>query len=68
VLAARDGSTVIPESDVDPSRSARRNSRGPVPVTIGMPPRPDRACDNSPLAGLGASPTDSGLRAPVAGG
>jgi mycofactocin biosynthetic radical S-adenosylmethionine protein MftC len=43
--AARDGSTAVPKSDVDHSRSARRNSRGPVPVTIGMPSRPDRARD-----------------------
>jgi hypothetical protein len=67
-LAARGGSTVIPKSDVNHSRSARRNSRGPVPVTIGMPSRPDRARETSPLAGLCASPTDSGLRDPVAGG
>jgi hypothetical protein len=49
-LAARGADTVIPRSDVDHSRSAPRNSRGPVPVSIGM--RPDRACDESPLAGL----------------
>jgi mycofactocin biosynthetic radical S-adenosylmethionine protein MftC len=49
-LAARDAGTVIPKPDVDHSRSAPRNSRGPVPVSIGM--RPDRACDESPLAGL----------------
>jgi radical SAM protein with 4Fe4S-binding SPASM domain len=49
-LAARDSSTVIPRSGVDHSRSAPRNGRGPVPVTIGR--RPDRACDTSPLVGM----------------
>jgi len=49
-LAARDAAAVIPKSDVDHSR------RGPVPVTIGR--RPDRSCDESPVAGL---------RLPVAG-
>jgi hypothetical protein len=39
-----------------------------VPVTIGMPSRPDRGRETSPFTGLGASPTDSGLRDPVAGG
>jgi mycofactocin radical SAM maturase len=43
-LAARSESTVIPRSDVDHSR------RGPVPVTIGR--RPDKACEENPLAGL----------------
>jgi radical SAM protein with 4Fe4S-binding SPASM domain len=80
-LAARDEDTSIPKSEVNHSRSAPHNSRGPVPVTIGMPSRvdsaparprtsgrPDRACATSPLAGLGASSSDSGLRAPIADG
>ncbi len=50
-LAARDTATVIPRSEVDHSRSAPRNSRGPVSVTIGVG-RPERACDENPLAGL----------------
>jgi hypothetical protein len=50
-LAARDASTVIPRSDVDHSRSAPARRGGPVPVSIGMG-RPDRACDESPLAGI----------------
>jgi mycofactocin radical SAM maturase len=53
-LAARDAAMAIPRSEVDHSRSAPRR---PVPVTIGMG-RPDRACDENPLAGL---------RVPVAG-
>jgi mycofactocin radical SAM maturase len=68
-LAARDAATAVPRSDVDHSRSAPRNSRtprGPVPLTLTT--RPDRACETSPLAGFGASETDSGLRLPVAGG
>jgi radical SAM protein with 4Fe4S-binding SPASM domain len=61
-LGARDASTVIPRSEVDHSRSAprnsrdSRNSRAPVPLTLTR--RPDRACDENPLAGL---------RVPVAG-
>ncbi len=80
-LAARDGSTAIPKSGVDHSRSAPRNSRGPVPVTIGMPSRidgasagedtsprrPDKACETSPLAGMPGDASDSRLRVPVAG-
>ncbi len=58
-LAARDGSTVIPRSDVDHSR------RGPVPVTIGR--RPDKACETSPLAGMADDASDSRLRVPVSG-
>jgi mycofactocin radical SAM maturase len=50
-LAARDDSTAIPRSDVDHSRSAPARRGGPVPVSIGMG-RPDRACDESPLAGM----------------
>jgi hypothetical protein len=63
-LAARDESTVVPRSEVDHSRSAPRNSRtprGPVPLTLSVRPggpvgptaaKPDRACDESPLAGF----------------
>ena len=63
-LAARDGAGQRPRSDVDHSRSAPRNSRGPVAVRIGIG-RPDRACETSPIAGLGASATDSGLLSQV---
>jgi mycofactocin radical SAM maturase len=73
-LAARDADTLVPRSDVDHSRSAPRNSRGPVPVQIGMPGRadgqqvrPDRACETSPLAGVPGDASDSRLRVPVAG-
>ena len=52
-LAARDGSFEVPRSEVDHSRSAPRNSRGPVPVQIGMG-RPDKACETSPLVDAGA--------------
>ena len=38
-----------PRSDVDHSRR-----RGPVPLTLGRRAPADRACDTSPLAGLGA--------------
>jgi hypothetical protein len=57
-LAARSGETVIPKSEVDHSRSAPRNSRtpkAPVPLTLSVRPpdgKPDRACDESPLAGF----------------
>ena len=57
-LAGRSDATPIPRSDVDHSRSAPRNSRtpkGPVPLTLSVRPpatKPDRACDESPLAGL----------------
>ncbi|HEV7652879.1 MAG TPA: mycofactocin radical SAM maturase [Actinophytocola sp.] len=44
-------STVDEKPRSAPDHSHRR-TRGPVPVTIGMR-RPDRACDESPLAGLG---------------
>ncbi|HEY2723442.1 MAG TPA: mycofactocin radical SAM maturase [Pseudonocardiaceae bacterium] len=40
-----------PRSTVDHSRSAPRKNSGPVPVQIGFG-RPDRACDENPLAGL----------------
>jgi mycofactocin biosynthetic radical S-adenosylmethionine protein MftC len=65
-LAALDGSVALPKSEVDHSRSAPRNSRGPVPVQIGMG-RPDKACETSPLAGLPGDASDSRLRVPVAG-
>ena len=48
----------IPKSEVDHSRSAPRNSRtpkGPVPLALSVRPpagKPDRACDESPLAGF----------------
>jgi [mycofactocin precursor peptide]-tyrosine decarboxylase / 3-amino-5-[(4-hydroxyphenyl)methyl]-4,4-dimethylpyrrolidin-2-one synthase len=64
-LAARDGAVAVPRSDVDHSRSAPRNSRRPVPVTIGR--RPDKACETSPLAGMPDDASDSRLRIPVAG-
>jgi mycofactocin biosynthetic radical S-adenosylmethionine protein MftC len=58
-LAARDGSVVVPRSEIDHSRSAPRNSRtpkGPVPLTLSVRPGParlpDKACDESPLAGF----------------
>jgi mycofactocin radical SAM maturase len=44
-----------PKPSLDHSHRGRR--AGPVPVSIGMRPpagRPDRACDESPLAGLGS--------------
>jgi radical SAM protein with 4Fe4S-binding SPASM domain len=56
-LAARSTDTPIPRSEVDHSRSAPRNSRtakGPVPLALSVRPpagKPDRACDESPLAG-----------------
>jgi mycofactocin biosynthetic radical S-adenosylmethionine protein MftC len=53
-LAARSDETAIPKSEVDHSRSAPRNSRtpkGPVPLTLSVRP-PDKACDESPLAGF----------------
>jgi len=49
-LAARDSSTAVPRSDVDHSRSAPRNPRAPVWLTLSG--RPDRACDENPLAGM----------------
>ena len=60
-LAARSDDAVVPRSEVDHSRSAPRNSRtpkGPVPLTLSVSPagptssKPDRACDESPLAGF----------------
>ena len=57
-LAARSDDRAIPRSEVDHSRSAPRNSRtpkGPVPVTLSVrrpASQPDRACDESPLAGF----------------
>ena len=59
-LAACDAAVPLPRSNVDHSRSTPRNTRGPVPVTIGIG-RPDRACETSPIAGFGASAHDSGL-------
>jgi radical SAM protein with 4Fe4S-binding SPASM domain len=64
-LAARSADTTIPKSEVDHSRSAPRNSRtpkGPVPLALSVRPpagKPDRACDENPLAGFAL---------PVAGG
>ena len=60
-LAARGDGLTIPRSEVDHSRSTPRNSRtpkGPVPLTLSVGPasRPDRSCDESPLAGF-ALPT-----------
>ncbi|MBN9754623.1 Mycofactocin radical SAM maturase [Pseudonocardia sp. Ae406_Ps2] len=56
MLAARSSDAVIPKSDVDHSRSAPRNSRAPKQPTmlsLAPPPRrPDRACDENPLAGF----------------
>ena len=63
-LADRDGAVPLPRSNVDHSRSTPRNTRGPVPVTIGIG-RPDRACETSPIAGFGASANDSGLVSPA---
>ena len=63
-LAERDGAVPLPRSNVDHSRSTSRNTRGPVPVTIGIG-RPDRACETSPIAGFGASANDSGLLSQV---
>jgi radical SAM protein with 4Fe4S-binding SPASM domain len=63
-LADRDGAVPLPRSNVDHSRSTPRNTRGPVPVTIGIG-RPDRACETSPVAGFGASANDSGLVSPA---
>jgi hypothetical protein len=63
-LAARSSDATVPRSEVDHSRSVPRNGRtpkGPVPLTLSVRPdgavgtagaRPDRACDESPLAGL----------------
>ena len=57
-LAARAATTVIPRSEVDHSRSTPGNSRtpkGPVPLTLSArrpATKPDRACDESPLAGF----------------
>ncbi|HEX8518688.1 MAG TPA: mycofactocin radical SAM maturase [Pseudonocardia sp.] len=57
-LAARTAGTPVPRSDVDHSRT--RRGRGPVPLTLTArrppsrpaPARPDRACDEHPLAGF----------------
>jgi mycofactocin biosynthetic radical S-adenosylmethionine protein MftC len=35
-----------------PSRDHSHRRAGPVPVTIGRRRPPDRACDESPLAGM----------------
>ncbi|TCK20110.1 mycofactocin radical SAM maturase [Pseudonocardia endophytica] len=54
MLADRNADTVIPKSDVNHSRSEPRNSRTPKQPTmlsLAPPPRrPDRMCDESPLA------------------
>ncbi|MEQ3550326.1 mycofactocin radical SAM maturase [Pseudonocardia nematodicida] len=67
MLAARDAGTVIPKSDVDHSRSAPRNSRTPKQPTmlsLAPPPRrPDRACDENPLAGF--APTSASPQVPA---
>lgn len=55
-LAARNTQSARPRSDVDHSRSAARNPRVPVALTLGT--RPDRACDESPLAVMAL--TDAG--------
>jgi len=79
-LAARDAELALPKSEVDHSRSAPRNSRGgnsrgPVPVSIGMgspdgastgqrvSARPDKACETSPLVDASA---DTRLRTAAA--
>jgi len=64
-LAARDTDHVIPKSEVDHSRTTP-GKKAPVLLQLSMS-RPDRACETSPLAGLGASGSDSGLRVPIAG-
>ena len=64
-LAARGDGHVIPKSEVDHSRTTL-GKKSPVLLQLTMG-RPDRACETSPLAGLGASESDSGLRVPVAG-
>ncbi len=47
------GAAALSTVDVKPRPAPDHSHRtGPVPVTIGMRP-PDRACDESPLAGLG---------------
>ena len=51
-LAARDGSTVMPNGQLDDSHS------GPVrgqPTLLGMPAIPAKISDESPLAGLNPS-------------
>jgi mycofactocin radical SAM maturase len=51
------GTAALSTVEAKPKPSLDHSHRtGPVPVTIGMRPptsRPDRACDESPLAGLG---------------
>jgi mycofactocin biosynthetic radical S-adenosylmethionine protein MftC len=48
------GATALATVDNKPKPSLDHSHRkGPVPVTIGMRRPPDRACDESPLAGLG---------------
>jgi len=57
-LAARAADVAIPKSEVDHSRTAPRNSRkpkAPVPLPLSVRPpasKPDRACDENPLAGF----------------
>jgi mycofactocin radical SAM maturase len=64
-LAARADDHVVPKSEVDHSRTTIGKNT-PVLLQLSMS-RPDRACETSPLAGMGASATDSGLRVPIAG-
>jgi mycofactocin biosynthetic radical S-adenosylmethionine protein MftC len=47
------GPAALPRPSGDHSRRGGRAARHPVPVTIGRRP-PDRACDESPLAGFGS--------------
>jgi mycofactocin biosynthetic radical S-adenosylmethionine protein MftC len=64
-LAARGADHVVPKSEVDHSRT-KIGKKTPVLLQLSMG-RPDRACETSPLAGMGASSSDSGLRVPIAG-
>jgi hypothetical protein len=49
------GELALAGVDSVPKPSADHSHRGrPVPVTIGFGRPPDRACDESPLAGFGA--------------
>lgn len=59
-LAARGADHVVPKSEVDHSRT-KIGKKTPVLLKLSMG-RPDRACETSPLAGMGASESDSGLR------
>ncbi|MBW0104853.1 mycofactocin radical SAM maturase [Pseudonocardia sp. KRD291] len=70
MLADRSSDTVIPKSVVNHSRSEPRNSRtpkAPTMLSLAPPPRrPDRACDESPLAGMPV-PDAAPVAVPVAG-